>query len=126
MGFLLGKLRQNTALSCPNSLHFSPKITVKICAEVLCYNLGLFIPLHIFPRFILYTFFLIFAHLGVGFSGFGSWIWFLGFSVDGVWGLRCRTFWVFLGLGSLYKHRRIILGKNLAPTSPSTDQAINT
>ena len=40
-----------------------------------------------FPRVILHTFFsilLIYGGLGVGFLGFMSWIWFLGFSVDGV------------------------------------------
>ena len=33
----------------------------------------------------------------------------LGFSADGVLGL-----WVFWSLGSLYEHRRINLGKNVA------------
>ena len=47
-----------------------------------------------FPGFIIYTFFLIFAHLWwVGVLGLGSWIWFLGFgfSVDEVWGLWCGS-----------------------------------
>ena len=45
--------------------------------------------------------------------GLGSYIWFLGlgFSVDGVWGLWCGALWVFLGWGTLYKHKRITLGK---------------
>ena len=56
-------------------------------------------------------FFLFFAHLW----WFGSWTGFLGlvFSVDGVSGLRCGAFRVFLGYSSLYKHRRITLGKDM-------------
>ena len=47
-------------------------------------------------------------------GGFGSWNGFLGLgcSIDGVWGLRCRAFWVLWGWGSRYKHKRITLGKN--------------
>ena len=43
------------------------------------------------------NFSLIFAHLG--FLGLGSWIVILqlGISVDGVWGLWCRAFWVIGG-----------------------------
>ena len=33
-------------------------------------------------------------------------------SVDGVWGLWCGGLWVLWKWGSLYKHRRINLGKN--------------
>ena len=41
--------------------------------------------------------------------GFGSYIGFLGLGfLVVVWGLWCRA---FLGLGSLYKHKRITLGK---------------
>ena len=49
-------------------------------------------------------FFLIFAHLWwFGVLGLGSYFGFLrlGFSVDGVWGLWCGAFWVFL-VGALY------------------------
>ena len=61
----------------------------------------------IFPRVILYNFFLFW--LIYGGLGLGSYIEFLGLglSVDGVWGLLG-----FLGWGSLYKHKRITLGKN--------------
>ena len=47
--------------------------------------------------------------------GLGSCIGFLGlgFSVDGVWGLWFGAFWVFLGWGSLYEHKRITLGKKM-------------
>ena len=56
---------------------------------------------------------LIYGGLGFGVLGLGSYFGFLGLglSVDGVWGLWCGAFWVFLGLGSLYKHKRITLGK---------------
>ena len=61
---------------------------------------------YIFSQGYSFSFFLIFAHL---------W-WFvvlgLGFSVDGIWGLWCGAFWVFLGWDSLCKHKRITLGKN--------------
>ena len=55
-----------------------------------------------------------FAHLWwFGVLGLGSYFEFLGLglSVDGVLGLWCGAFWVFLGLGSLYKRKRITLGK---------------
>ena len=42
----------------------------------------------------------------------------LGFSVDGVWGLWCGAFWVFLGWCSLYKHKRINLGKKMVRYQP--------
>ena len=69
-----------------------------------------------FPRVILYNFFLfwlIYCGLGFGVLGLGSYIGFLwlGLSVDGVWGLWCGSFWVFLGWSSLYIHERITLGK---------------
>ena len=69
-----------------------------------------------FPRVILYNFFLfllIYGGLGFGVLWLGSYFGFLGLglSVDRVWGLWCGAFWVFLGLGSLYKHKRITLGK---------------
>ena len=54
-----------------------------------------------FPRVILYIFFsllLIYGGLGFGVLGLGSYFGFLGLglSVDGVWGLWCGAFWVFL------------------------------
>ena len=69
-----------------------------------------------FPRVILYNsflFWLIYGGLGFGVLGLGSYIGFFGsgFSVDGVWGLWCGAFWVFLGWGSIYKHKRITLGE---------------
>ena len=64
---------------------------------------------------------LIFAHLW-WFGVSGSYIGFLGlgFSVDGVWGLWCGAFWVFWVWCSLYKHKRIILGKNCATSKDAT------
>ena len=62
-----------------------------------------------FPRFILYTCFLlllIYGDLEVAVSG-------LGFSVDGVLGLLCEVIWGFWGSGSLYKHIIKTLGKQL-------------
>ena len=68
----------------------------------------------VFSKAILLTFFsilLVYGRLGlvtwVGFLG-------LGFSVDGVRGLWCGAFGVYWGEGSLYKHRRINLGKCFA------------
>ena len=54
----------------------------------------------IFPRVILYNFFLfllIYGDLGFRVLGLGSYFGFLGLelSVDGVWGLWCGAFWVF-------------------------------
>ena len=43
--------------------------------------------------------------------GLSFWGW--GFQLMGFWGLWCEAFWVFWGLGSLYKHRRINPGKKL-------------
>ena len=70
--------------------------------------------LYFFPG----LFFILFSNFGsfmVILVGLGSWIRFvgLGFSFDWIWGLWCRAFWVFWGLGSLYKHRRITLGIKL-------------
>ena len=48
---------------------------------------------------------------GWGFRGWGLGLLRLGFSADRVWGLWCRAFWGFWGWGSIYKHRRINLGK---------------
>ena len=76
-----------------------------------------FLPLYLF----LFLFFLLFSHFysilvvwGLGVwgrgLGLGFWVWgfrWWGFG-PGVWGLL--GFW---GWGSLYKHRRITLGKNL-------------
>ena len=61
---------------------------------------------YIFPRFILYNFFLIFAYFWwLGVLGFGVgvlyWFFVLGFSVDGVWGLWCGAFWA-CWVGALY------------------------
>ena len=58
---------------------------------------------------IFFLFLLIYGDLGFGVLG--SYIGFLGLgvSVDGVRGLWCGTFWVSLGWGSLYKHKRITL-----------------
>ena len=51
---------------------------------------------YIFSQGYSLQFFLIFAHLWwFGVLGLGSYIGFLGFSVDGVWGLWCGAFWVF-------------------------------
>ena len=76
-------------------------------------------PLYFFPGLFCWLFFsclLIYGGLGVGVFRLESWIVSLelGFSVDVVWGLRCGAFWVFWGLSSLYKHRRITLEKNSA------------
>ena len=53
--------------------------------------------LYLFPRVILYNFFLIFAYFFMVGWGLGSYFGFLGLalSVDGVWGLWCGAFWVF-------------------------------
>ena len=62
-------------------------------------------------------FFLLFSHLWwFRVLWLGSWIGFLGlgFSVDWVCGLWCWVFLDFGGWGSLYKYRRITLGKNFA------------
>ena len=72
-----------------------------------------------FPRVIFYTFMsslLIYVGLGVGVFGLVSLIgcFKVVFSVHWVWCLWCRAFSVFRGGGSLYKHIRINLGKNLA------------
>ena len=69
---------------------------------------------------IFFLFWLIYGGLGFGVLGLGSYIGFLGlgFSVDGVWGLWCGAFWVFLGWGSLYKHKRITLGKKMVRWIP--------
>ena len=40
------------------------------------------------------------------------WVFGVGVSVVGAWGLWCDAFWVFAGWGSLYKHKRTNLGKN--------------
>ena len=63
-------------------------------------------PLYFFPRGILYNFFLfwlIYGGFGFGVLGVGSYIGFLGLgiSVDGVWGLWYRAFWLFW-VGALY------------------------
>ena len=58
--------------------------------------------LYFFPRVILYNFFLfwlIYGGLGFGVMDLGSYIGFLG--------------WAFLGRGSLYKDKRITLGKKM-------------
>ena len=60
------------------------------------------------------------------FRGWGFGIWVLksffgvGISVDGVWGMWHRAFLVLWSWGSLYKHRRITLGKNFASVFPPT------
>ena len=69
-------------------------------------------------------FFLIFAHLwwfGGWDIGLRSWTEFfgVGFSVDVVWGQWYGAFWFFRGWGSLYKHRRITLAKELCFTDSS-------
>ena len=66
-----------------------------------------------FPRVILYTFFwfsLNYGGLGVGVLGLGNWSVF-GVGVFSWWGFGPVG---FLELGSLYEHRRINLGKNVA------------
>ena len=52
-----------------------------------------------------------FGVLGLVFEFFG-----LGHSVDGVWVPWCGAFWVFWVWGSLYKHKRITLGKKCCLT----------
>ena len=51
--------------------------------------------------YIFFSFLLIYGGLRIGVLGLGSWIGFFvyGFSIDGVWGLWCGTFKVFLALG---------------------------
>ena len=71
--------------------------------------------LYFFPRVILYNFllfWLIYGGLGFGVLGLGSYIGFLGlgFSVDGFGACGVGPSG-FLGWGSLYKHKRITLGK---------------
>ena len=70
--------------------------------------------LYLFPRVILYNFVSEFCSFMVVW-GFGVEVLDLvfgdGFPVDWVCGLWCGAFWVFLGWGSLYKHKRINLGK---------------
>ena len=80
-----------------------------------------------FPMVIFYTFFdfsssMVVWKLGFWGWGFGFGFWGLGFQLMGLclWcgqGVRtpwCGTLLVFWGWGSLYKHRRITLGKNFA------------
>ena len=66
-----------------------------------------------YSLYFLVSFLLIYGGLGV--VVLGSWIgllW-LGFSAGAVWGLWYGTSWGFLGWGSPFDHRRIILGKKL-------------
>ena len=62
-----------------------------------------------------FSFLLIYGGLGVGVLGLRSWIGLLGleFLADLVRDLWCGAFWGDWGLGSLYKQRRITLGKKL-------------
>ena len=55
-----------------------------------------------------------FAHLWWFAVGVLDWVFLeFGFPVDGIRGLRCGAFWVFLGWGSPYTHKRITLGKKM-------------
>ena len=58
------------------------------------------------------------------YGGLGVWVldWVLVKGFDGVWGLWCGAFWVLLGWGSPYKHRRITLGKK--PASLTTPDEV--
>ena len=49
--------------------------------------------------------------MGVWGRGLGLGFWGWGFQLMGVWGLGCGAFWVLWVWGSLYKHKRITLGK---------------
>ena len=65
---------------------------------------------YIFPRFILYNFFLVLLIYGGGF-GFWGWGLILGFQLMAFGACGVGPSW-FFGLGSLYKYKRITLGKN--------------
>ena len=75
--------------------------------------------LYFFPRVILYNFFLLLLiYGGLGFWGWGLILGFWG------WGFQLMGFGAcgvglsgFFGLGSLYKHKRITLGKKMVPYS---------